>query len=201
MIPPLSRGGSTPFDSGRLVDSMGWARGDRSWGMARAAGDGNSQQPAGGGGLCSAFLFMEALWRCALEGAAAGTETVRATEASPASPRRMATFQLEQSPALSIMAPLRAVGPGRVHAVRSALPSSRGPGHSPLKAVTRVRIPLGAPILTRFIYGPKRAAILQSFLDRPRIYQTGPTFERFEAKARDNVSRAIQTLIDGSSGT
>jgi predicted metal-dependent HD superfamily phosphohydrolase len=53
----------------------------------------------------------------------------------------------------------------------------------------------------RFIYGPKRAAILQSFLDRPRIYQTGPTFERFEAKARDNVSRAIQTLIDGSSGT
>src|SRR5689334_20694856 len=30
----------------------------------------------------------------------------------------------------------------------TALPSSRGLGHCPLKAVTRVRIPLGAPILT-----------------------------------------------------
>lgn len=53
----------------------------------------------------------------------------------------------------------------------------------------------------RFIYGPKRAAILQSFLDRPRIYQTEPMFERFEAKARGNLSKAIQSLIDGSSST
>lgn len=46
----------------------------------------------------------------------------------------------------------------------------------------------------RFIYGPKRAAILQSFLDRPRIYQTEAMFERFEAKARSNVAQAIRAL-------
>lgn len=51
----------------------------------------------------------------------------------------------------------------------------------------------------RFIYGPKRAAILQSFLDRARIYQTEPMFERFEERARSNVTQAVRTLIDGSS--
>src|SRR5690606_18864735 len=34
------------------------------------------------------------------------------------------------------------------------LPSSRGPGHSPLKAGTRVRIPLGAPLFWGFIRKP-----------------------------------------------
>lgn len=51
----------------------------------------------------------------------------------------------------------------------------------------------------RFIYGPKRAAILQSFLNRPRIYYYEPTFERFEKKARMNIARAIRTLSGGSS--
>ncbi len=46
----------------------------------------------------------------------------------------------------------------------------------------------------RFIYGPKRAAILQSFLDRPRIYQCAPMFERFEEKARANMAKAIHAL-------
>jgi predicted metal-dependent HD superfamily phosphohydrolase len=50
----------------------------------------------------------------------------------------------------------------------------------------------------RFIYGPKRAAILQSFLDRPRIYQCEPMFERLEAKARTNVSRAVRILVDSA---
>jgi predicted metal-dependent HD superfamily phosphohydrolase len=40
------------------------------------------------------------------------------------------------------------------------------------------------------VYRPKRAAILQSFLDRPRIYHWEPLFERFERKARTNVSRS-----------
>jgi predicted metal-dependent HD superfamily phosphohydrolase len=47
-------------------------------------------------------------------------------------------------------------------------------------------------------YRPKRAAILQSFLDRPRIYYWEPVYERFERKARINVSGAVQTLIGGS---
>jgi predicted metal-dependent HD superfamily phosphohydrolase len=48
------------------------------------------------------------------------------------------------------------------------------------------------------VYRPKRAAILQSFLDRPRIYYWEPVYERFERKARTNVSGAVQTLIGGS---
>jgi predicted metal-dependent HD superfamily phosphohydrolase len=48
------------------------------------------------------------------------------------------------------------------------------------------------------VYRPKRAAILQSFLDRPRICQFEPVFERFERKARTNVSGAIQALIGRS---
>jgi predicted metal-dependent HD superfamily phosphohydrolase len=51
----------------------------------------------------------------------------------------------------------------------------------------------------RFIYGPKRAAILQSFLDRPRIYQTKPMFDRFEERARLNVPKAVRALSDKSS--
>lgn len=50
----------------------------------------------------------------------------------------------------------------------------------------------------RFIYGPKRAEILQSLLDRPRIYQCEPMYERFERRARENVSRAIGKLIEKS---
>lgn len=52
-----------------------------------------------------------------------------------------------------------------------------------------------------FIFGPKRATILQSFLDRPRIYQCEPMFARLEEQARGNVSRAIRTLSDESSKT
>jgi predicted metal-dependent HD superfamily phosphohydrolase len=45
------------------------------------------------------------------------------------------------------------------------------------------------------IFRRKRAAILQSFLDRPRIYHWAPAFERFEQAARLNLSQAIQTLV------
>jgi predicted metal-dependent HD superfamily phosphohydrolase len=48
------------------------------------------------------------------------------------------------------------------------------------------------------VYRPKRAAILQSFLDRPRIYHCEPAYERFERKARTNVSEAIRNLVGGS---
>ena len=48
------------------------------------------------------------------------------------------------------------------------------------------------------VYRSKRAAILQSFLDRPRIYHWEPTYERFERTARTNVSAAIRTLVGGS---
>ena len=46
-----------------------------------------------------------------------------------------------------------------------------------------------------FIYNPKRAEILQSFLDRPRIYHWEPTYERFEQNARMNLTRAIRALL------
>lgn len=48
------------------------------------------------------------------------------------------------------------------------------------------------------VYRPKRAAILQSFLDRPRIYHWEPAYVRFERQARVNVSGAIRTLVGGS---
>jgi predicted metal-dependent HD superfamily phosphohydrolase len=48
------------------------------------------------------------------------------------------------------------------------------------------------------VYRPKRAEILQSFLDRPRIYHWEPAYERFERNARINVSHAIGTLMGGS---
>ena len=71
-------------------------------------------------------------------------------------PRSATTFQLEQSGALSIMAPLRGwAGRNRL----SALPSSRGPGHSPLKAVTPVRIRLGAPFLSSTYARSRRSKI------------------------------------------
>jgi len=47
------------------------------------------------------------------------------------------------------------------------------------------------------VYRPKRAAILQSFLDRPRIYHWEPAYERFERGARANVSGAIGALVGG----
>jgi predicted metal-dependent HD superfamily phosphohydrolase len=49
-----------------------------------------------------------------------------------------------------------------------------------------------------FVYCSRRAAILQSFLDRPRIYQSEAAYERFEGNARTNLSGAIRTLVGGS---
>jgi predicted metal-dependent HD superfamily phosphohydrolase len=43
------------------------------------------------------------------------------------------------------------------------------------------------------MFRTKRRAILQSFLDRPSIYGTPVYRERFEAKARENLARAIAT--------
>ena len=48
------------------------------------------------------------------------------------------------------------------------------------------------------VYRSKRAAILQSFLDRPRIYHSEPAYERFERNARTNLSGAIRTLVGES---
>jgi predicted metal-dependent HD superfamily phosphohydrolase len=48
------------------------------------------------------------------------------------------------------------------------------------------------------VYRRKRAAILQSFLDRPRIYHCERFFERLECRARTNMSNAIRTLIGTS---
>jgi predicted metal-dependent HD superfamily phosphohydrolase len=48
------------------------------------------------------------------------------------------------------------------------------------------------------VYRSKRAAILQSFLDRPRIYHAQLAYERFEHNARANLSGAIRTLVGGS---
>jgi len=45
-----------------------------------------------------------------------------------------------------------------------------------------------------FIYRSKRAAILQSFLDRPRIYNWESVFRQFEDRARSNLSAAIFAL-------
>ncbi|HEY6622111.1 MAG TPA: hypothetical protein VIY68_21430, partial [Steroidobacteraceae bacterium] len=48
------------------------------------------------------------------------------------------------------------------------------------------------------VYRSKRAAILQSFLHRPRIYHSEPAYKRFEGNARTNLSGAIRTLVGGS---
>ena len=49
-----------------------------------------------------------------------------------------------------------------------------------------------------FIFKPKRAAILQSFLDRPRIYHWELMYDRFEHSARVNLAGAIRALIGAS---
>ena len=46
----------------------------------------------------------------------------------------------------------------------------------------------------RFLYRRRRAAILQEFLIRQRIFSTDPFFEKFEEKARNNLQRAIDSL-------
>jgi predicted metal-dependent HD superfamily phosphohydrolase len=48
------------------------------------------------------------------------------------------------------------------------------------------------------VYRSKRAEILQSFLDRPRIYHWDAAYLRFEPQARVNVLQAIQTLKGGA---
>jgi predicted metal-dependent HD superfamily phosphohydrolase len=46
----------------------------------------------------------------------------------------------------------------------------------------------------KLVYRKKRAQILKSFLDRPRIYQFEPLADRFEAAARRNIAGAVRTL-------
>jgi predicted metal-dependent HD superfamily phosphohydrolase len=47
------------------------------------------------------------------------------------------------------------------------------------------------------LYAEKRAAILRSFLSRPRIFTTGAFFNRFEAQARRNLAESIAALEAG----
>jgi predicted metal-dependent HD superfamily phosphohydrolase len=44
------------------------------------------------------------------------------------------------------------------------------------------------------LFGPTRARILQSFLDRPSVYMTAPFRERLEHAARRNLAAAIAEL-------
>jgi predicted metal-dependent HD superfamily phosphohydrolase len=44
------------------------------------------------------------------------------------------------------------------------------------------------------LFRRKRAEILQSFLDRPRLYNTRPMYDRLEAPARRNLAAAIASL-------
>jgi len=44
------------------------------------------------------------------------------------------------------------------------------------------------------IYRKKRAEILESFLERPAIYETTHFCEKYEKSARENLRRAIETL-------
>lgn len=46
-------------------------------------------------------------------------------------------------------------------------------------------------------YVKGRSAVLQSFLDRPRIYNTPWFFERYESAARVNLRRAVEALAGG----
>jgi predicted metal-dependent HD superfamily phosphohydrolase len=48
------------------------------------------------------------------------------------------------------------------------------------------------------VYRRKRAEILMSFLDRPRIYHFEPLADRLEARARRNIAEAVRRLIGGS---
>jgi len=47
------------------------------------------------------------------------------------------------------------------------------------------------------VYCEKRSAILQSFLDRPQIFNTASFRERCEAQARLNLARSIELLKSG----
>lgn len=53
---------------------------------------------------------------------------------------------------------------------------------------------------SRYVKG--RSAVLQSFVDRPRVYSTPWFFDRYEVSARSNLQRAIASLavgrLDGS---
>ena len=44
------------------------------------------------------------------------------------------------------------------------------------------------------VYREKRVALLQRFVDRPRLYRSAPAFEMFEAQARINLSEAVLRL-------
>ena len=46
-------------------------------------------------------------------------------------------------------------------------------------------------------YAAGRSAVLQGFLDRPRIYGTDFFGQRFEAQSRSNLSNALKALQDG----
>ena len=48
------------------------------------------------------------------------------------------------------------------------------------------------------VFRKKREEILQSFLDRPRIYFTAYFYEKYEAQARENLKRAIEELKTGA---
>jgi len=47
------------------------------------------------------------------------------------------------------------------------------------------------------LFRRKRAGILESFLERPRIYNTEPFHARYELRARHNLAEAIRTLGGG----
>ena len=47
----------------------------------------------------------------------------------------------------------------------------------------------------RYVAG--RSAVLQGFLDRPRIYGTELFYQRYEAQARTNLSHALEALSKG----
>jgi pantetheine-phosphate adenylyltransferase len=46
-----------------------------------------------------------------------------------------------------------------------------------------------------YVFRKARASILQNFLDRPQIYRTEHFRNKYEAKARDNLIRAINNLL------
>jgi predicted metal-dependent HD superfamily phosphohydrolase len=46
-----------------------------------------------------------------------------------------------------------------------------------------------------FLFGPKRKAILQAFLKRPRIFNTSRYVDLYENQARSNISRSLERLV------
>ena len=64
-------------------------------------------------------------------------------------------------------------------------------------AVDTQRIRLEYDWVPKAEFCKKRAEILQGFLDRPRIYQTDYFYEKYEAKARENLKRSIEQLKTG----